>query len=152
MDYLTFSIEISEIKINNIKKALRAQRGILYLNITLAIFQSWVMYHENGPHSWILAGCIGAFIANILWGLTHVLDYRWDLRAKRLQQERLKQMREDNNIKGAVRQFYTSSDEYNKMMAYLGSKINEQPSQPSGMEEAKGSEILPKDSELQNCS
>ncbi|HMG15025.1 MAG TPA: hypothetical protein VK590_06245 [Saprospiraceae bacterium] len=114
MDYLDFSKEGCRMMIKSLKNSISAQRGCLYLNLFLALFDGWLVY--SSPNHLIPSLATGALIGNVLWLAINLSHMKSDLKLEKERLSHLDKLQEDENFQGALRQLKNSKDYYDKLI------------------------------------
>ncbi len=109
MDYFDFSIESQRNLIKQNKRYLMVERGVLYINCFIFIFQCYLLWEQ--PH--IFKGmCVGAVAANILWLGAIFLSSKQDLKQEKEKLLHIEKYQEDRNVQGMIVQLKTSQEWY----------------------------------------
>lgn len=75
---LEFRKQNCEMIIKATKRALFTQRGLTYLNMAIAAFNCYLIYHY--PMNIFTTLCTGAIIGNVVWCLAHLQWLKQDLK------------------------------------------------------------------------
>ncbi len=106
MEYLDFSLENSRTQIKMFKNFIFTQRGIVYLNFLLMIWQIYILYHD--PSNWVAAMCAGGVISTLFWSGAHLAMLKEDLRLEKRYLSHLIKHQDNENYKGIIKQLESS--------------------------------------------
>jgi len=123
MDYLNFKKETCNIMIKCHKKSIMGQRGILYLNFFIALFNGYVIYHQD-PVNWFTALCTGAIIGNVIWCAAQLSMMKQDLFMEKEYLSRIKEMQNNAEYQDSLKQLRRSKEHYDDFLRFQSIKDN----------------------------
>ena len=133
-DFFTFKMEILEASIKDNKKSSRVVFSILLLNLLLGAWNAYNIY--NGSGIWVSAVGVGVSWTCCLYVFMSLMEYRSDIKFDKEHLNRLKEMHESDTMKGAVDQYKSATEYYEKLMSQLVKK--DQPEKPEAAVESDG--------------
>lgn len=110
MDYLQFSIEMAIMNVKSNKKALHMQLATFIANLMLSILVAFYLYYH--PLNLILAGCLGAYMVNLLWILIILSETKWSLKCSRKYLHIMKDKEKREEISSAIENYNVAREKY----------------------------------------
>ena len=123
MEYLSFKEEICNTTIKCLKKSVTGQRAITYLNAAIALFNGYVIYHQD-PANWFTALCTGAIIGNVIWCATALHSFKYDLKMEKEYLRRIKELQNDAEYQDSLKQMRRAKEHYDDFIRYEKIKDN----------------------------
>ena len=121
MNWLDFSIDMSEKSVKYYKKILRGQLAFVGFNLGVFVYDVWDAIHNISMPG---AFGIGAMLVSSLWTIAFACETYGDIRYEKQRIKFLKEMQDNNLNEGEKEQYKNAAENYERVSAQLREKIN----------------------------
>lgn len=105
MEWLKFKEEMCKSEIKFTKRHIMTLRAVTYLNIAIALFNGYVLYHQEIIHLFT-ALCTGVIIGNVFWSIAQLNLLKYDLKSEKEHLARIKELQDKDDYQDILKNKY----------------------------------------------